>query len=262
LLKIVTWNVNSINARLETALEYLKEKSPDVVLLQETKCINDAFPTEQIADLGYNIKLHGQKTYNGVAILSKFPIEEVTTHFDGNPDENQARYIEALITVRSKVVRVAAVYVPNGQEVGSEKFEYKLKFFESIYNHLKKLLEYEEILIVGGDFNVAENDIDVFDPRKLQGNVCFHKLEKEMFRKILSLGFADSFRLLHKTSQEFSWWDYRGGSFEHNLGMRIDYLLTSPEATDLIKSSYHDHYLRALPKASDHIPVCVELSFA
>ncbi len=265
-IKIASWNVNSINARLENLLFWLKETKPDVVLLQEIKCEENNFPLQPITDLGYNVAIFGQKSYNGVAILSKFPLQDVIKNLDKN--DPQSRYIEALICVPDQAIRVASIYVPNGgaellpnQKANeSDKFLYKMKFFNQIHNHLQSLLKHNEIAVFGGDYNVAANDIDVYDPISLKNTVCFHLDEQKKFRQILNLGYLDSFRIANPNTQNFSWWDYRGNCWAYNKGMRIDYLLTSPKATDCLTSAFmDDKMMMERTKPSDHCPVVVTL---
>lgn len=250
-MKIVSWNVNSVKSRLEHLIRYLRESSPDVVLLQELKCVDDAFPRLEIEDIGYNVATYGQKSYNGVAILSKYRIEDVHREFD----DEQARYIEAV----TNNVRVASVYVPNGQEVGSDKFAYKLSFFEKLRRHMQNIFEYEEKIVIGGDFNVAPHDIDVYDPKLLRGTVCFNPQEQACFRALLGIGYIDSYRALSGNKQEFSWWDYRAGAYQHNKGMRIDHILLNPEAADAMQAAGIDHAPRTWDKPSDHTPTWVHI---
>jgi len=269
-IKIASFNVNSVKARLPRLLEWLKNSNPDVVLLQELKCIESEFPVEALYDAGYNVAVSGQKSYNGVAILSKYKIEDVVKALptlDGEVDE-QARYIEGVISVGGSAIRVASIYVPNGggdlmpNETleTSQKFTYKLKFFERLKSHFSRLAEFNEMQIFGGDYNVAVEEIDVFDPKSLRNTVCFHDLERQKFRSILNLGIVDSYRAANPQSQAFSWWDYRGGSWQHNKGMRIDYLLTSPQAADkIVATAIEDRGVRDQEKASDHCPVCVTI---
>lgn len=267
-IKIASFNVNSINARLPNVLQWLKESNVDIVCLQELKCMEEKFPFEPLLDAGYNAVVNGQKTYNGVAILSKFKIEEVIKDLPNNPDP-QARYIEALIPVENEVLRVSSIYLPNGggplqdgeKVEDSEKFKYKMDFFDRLNAHFKELLTYDEIQIFGGDYNVGAEEIDVYDPKSLKNTVCFHDLERQKFRQLLHLGLDDSYRkYVGDDIQNFSWWDYRGGSWQHNKGMRIDYLLTSPRASDkIVNASIEDKGVRDQEKASDHCPVIVEL---
>lgn len=259
--KIVTWNVNSIKSRLQHVLRYLDENQPDILLLQELKCTDENFPYMEIEDKGYNVAVHGQKTYNGVAIISKFPLEDVQKGLPGNENDEQARYIEAVVSVEHEAWRVVSVYVPNGQSPTSDKFPYKLGFFDKLEAHIAQLLTYEEKLVVGGDYNVAPSAEDVYAPKQLEGTCCFHHAERAKFRKLTHLGLADAYRVIHPTKgDEYSWWDYRGGGWQRNQGMRIDHLLLSPEASDSLKDANIDKTPRGWEKASDHAPVWAEIA--
>lgn len=261
---IATWNVNSIKARLEHVLAWLKETAPDIALLQELKCIDEAFPREQIEDLGYNVATHGQKTYNGVAILSKFPLDDVVRGLPGDESDEQARYIEAVASLPGgEAVRIASVYVPNGQEIGSDKFAYKLAFFERLKNHLAGLLAFEEMVVIGGDYNVAPTGADVYAPEQLAGSICFHPDEQAAWRRMVHLGYSDAYRLMHPEGDgdcPFSWWDYRAGGWQNNKGLRIDHHLLSPQAADRLTDCSVQRELRDVEKASDHAPVLAVLT--
>jgi len=267
-VKIASFNVNSVNARLPNLIEWLKTSNPDIVCLQELKCLEEKFPFDALMDCGYNAAVNGQKTYNGVAILSRHRIEDVVKDLPNNPDP-QARYIEAVIPVEEQALRVSSIYLPNGGgslEQGesvenSEKFKYKMDFFDRLNSHFKDLLKYDEIQIHGGDYNVGAEEIDVYDPKSLKNTVCFHDLERQKFRQLLNLGLIDSYRsFAGNETQSFSWWDYRGGSWQHNKGMRIDYLLVSPQGADKISNAaIEDKGVRDKEKASDHCPVIVEI---
>ena len=255
-MKIATWNINSIRARILHLTTWLKEASPDVLLLQETKCLEEQFPFEPIEDLGYNVAVVGQKSYNGVAILSKQPIEDVITKLPGDEEDLQARYIEAVVGT----TRVASVYVPNGQDLGTDKYQYKLRFFERLYTHLKTLLTHEESFVIGGDYNVAPRDADTYDPKKFQNRLLVSPAERAAFRSLTNLGIYDALRVLHpedtsNNADFFTWWDYRQGSFEKNNGLRIDHLLLSPQAVDHLKDVGIDKETRAQEKPSDHAPL-------
>ena len=260
MLKVCCWNINSIKVRLNQLFSLVHEENPDIILLQEIKTLEAAFPYESISDLGYNIAINGQKAFNGVAILSKLPLEDIKINFSNNPDPSQARFIEAVISFDNKAARFISIYVPNGQEVGTEKFYYKLEFLESFKRYLEDLLSLEEILIIGGDFNVANEDIDVYDPVGLKDSIGFNIEEQIRFRKILNLGFSDSFRVLNPDISNYSWWDYRKGGWQNNLGMRIDYILTSPKSSDYLIESYMNTSFRSLPQPSDHVPVICKLN--
>jgi exodeoxyribonuclease-3 len=258
-MHIATWNVNSVKSRITHLVQYIRDYAPDVLLLQELKCQTEDFPYMEIEELGYNVAAHGQKSYNGVAILSKYPIEDVITLLPGDANDDQARYIEAVISTSGKALRVASIYVPNGQSPDSEKFPYKLRFFERLHAHIRTLLRHEEILVLGGDYNVAPEAIDVFDPKSLNGTTCFHPEERARFRSLLHLGLTDAYRATNDNTQHFSWWDYRGSGWEHNKGMRIDHLLLSPGAADLLQSSDIMDITRGWEKPSDHAPVVCEI---
>ncbi len=257
-MKIATWNVNSVKARLTHLCDWLRLSQCDVVLLQELKCETDAFPRMEIEDLGYNIALIGQKTYNGVAILSKYPLDDVVLRLDGDDADEQARYIEALICAQTPV-RVASIYVPNGQEVGSDKFAYKLRFYDRLYAHAKALLTLDEPVILGGDYNVAPYAVDVFDAAKLDGSVCYHEAERAKLRSLLHLGYYDAFRVLNPDAKLYSWWDYRAGGYANNHGLRIDHLLCNALALDNASACLVDETPRGWEKPSDHAPVMVTL---
>jgi exodeoxyribonuclease-3 len=232
----------------------LKDTQPDIVLLQEIKCEDKDFPCGPIEDLGYNIALFGQKTYNGVAILAKKPIEDVTRGLPTFSDDENSRYIEAVV----ETTRVASVYVPNGQAVGSEKYQYKMKFLEGLRDHLSSILLFEEACVIGGDYNIAPEDRDVSQPDLWQGEILCSAAERQHFQSLLHLGYYDALRLHHQGPGPFSWWDYRSGAWQRDNGLRIDHLLLSPLAVDLTEASGVDRAPRAKEKASDHAPVwCV-----
>lgn len=258
-ISIATFNVNSIKARLPNLLAWLDEARPDIALLQELKCVDEAFPAIEIEERGYNIASHGQKTYNGVAILSKFPIDDVVRGLSGDDSDEQARYIEAVASIKGGAIRVASAYVPNGQDVASDKFPYKLKFLERLRAHWAERLTYQEIAVLGGDFNVAPAPLDVYDHAALDGSVCYHPLERERLSALMHLGLYDAFRTLHPTTQQFSWWDYRGGGYQRGHGLRIDHLLLSPMAVDALTSCIIDETPRGREKPSDHAPVIATL---
>jgi len=250
-LSIATWNVNSVRTRLPHLLGWLREEKPDIVLLQEIKCVDEQFPRMEIEELGYNIATHGQKSYNGVAILSKFPLEDVSRGLPGGDNDLHARYIEAITTTPLGVFRVASVYVPNGQEMGSEKCMFKCSFLERLYAHAKMLRGYDEMLVIGGDYNIAPTDADVADPKAWAGSVLTHDTLRTAFRKLVNLGLYDAGVGTHA----YSWWDYRAGAFEKNDGLRIDHLLMSPQAMDKFSACHVATSLRVLEKPSDHAPV-------
>ena len=262
-VSIATWNVNSVRSRLGQLVEWLKSPAAaDIVCLQELKTVNENFPFMEIEELGYNIAIHGQKTYNGVGILSKYPLSDIVKTIPGNEADEQARYIEAVASVGKSAIRVASVYVPNGQEVGSDKFAYKMAFYDFLYHHFSKLLELDEMLVIGGDYNVAPYPIDVHDPASMEGTVCYHPAERAKLRSLLHLGLYDTFRLCAPDRPQYSWWDYRANSWKAGKGMRIDHLLVSPQAVDHVVGCAVLESMRDAEKASDHAPVMCTLKLA
>ncbi len=253
--KIVTWNVNSIKVRLNHLREFIAEHDPDVICLQELKCETDKFPSEELSDLPYNLYIHGQKTYNGVAILSKVPADEVVTEFPDNPIPEQARFIECSFNTPIGYARIISLYAPNGGEVGSDKFEIKLNFYDAFTNYINSKKSFEEKLFVGSDYNIAPFDIDVHSPNKLRDSTCFTLTEQKKLRTILNNGFIDNFRAKYPTKKEFSWWDYRAGAFEQNKGMRIDTIISSSNALQNLEDCIIDYKTREKEKPSDHAPV-------
>lgn len=265
-MKLATWNVNSIKARLEAVTTWLKEAEPDVVCLQELKCTDETFPAEPFEALGYNCAVHGQKTYNGVAILSKRPMEDVTPRLPGGDPlpngeaDDHARYIEAVIPVKKGVVRVASIYAPNGNPVNSDKFPYKLEWLARLKTHAKKLLKLEEPLALMGDFNVIPTPDDCYDPKVWENDALFQPESRAALRAIEYLGFADAFRACHAETHQYTFWDYQAGAWTKDHGIRIDHILLSPQAADHLKGSGIDKKVRGREKPSDHVPVWCELN--
>lgn len=254
---VATWNVNSVNARLPNVLEWLGAARPDVVLLQEIKCQDAAFPTEPFAALGYEVATHGQKSYNGVAILSRLPLRDVARGLPGAPGDEQARYIEAT----AGDLRVASIYLPNGNPVGTEKFAYKLAWMERLRAHAAELLADGAPLVLGGDFNVIPEPIDCHDPRAWEGDALFQPESRRAFRALLHLGLTDAFRALHPDEERaYTFWDYQGGAFQLDHGVRIDHFLLSAAAADRLVACTIDKAPRRKPKASDHTPVVATLA--
>lgn len=253
MVSISTWNVNSVNAHLEQINAWIANHNPDIILLQETKCEDVKFPYQEFES--YNVHHNGQKTYNGVAILSKFPLEDVVLDFPGNPVPEQARFIEANILTPAGLIKVVNLYIPNGSEVTSDKFAMKLVFLENLTLYLKSL-DTSIPTIIGGDFNIAPFDIDVYSPEALKGEVLFTDEEKALMRKILNSNFFDLYRLAYPQVQEFSWWGYRGNSLERNEGFRIDFLLANPLLANLLQTvKIQPEIRRFTGKCSDHVPV-------
>jgi exodeoxyribonuclease III len=264
LLRVATWNVNSVRTRLQHLIEWLRQESPDIVLLQELKCIDDAFPFLEIEGLGYDVAVYGEKTYNGVGILSKYPLDDIIRGIPGNEDDVHARYIEAVIALPGQAVRIASVYVPNGSEITSDKYQYKLRFLEKFKEHMSSLLRYEEALIVGGDYNIAPTDHDARHPKAWKDSVLTHDEVRMAWRRLTNLGLYDAYRLVYPNSEHeagYSWWDYRSGAFAANDGLRIDHLLLSPQAADRLTACRVEKNLRTLEKPSDHAPVLGSFQF-
>ncbi len=260
-MKIATWNVNSVKARLDNVLEWLKAAEPDVVLLQEIKTVDDGFPQLEIQGLGYHCAVHGQKSYNGVAILSRIGLDDVRCRLDGDDGDEQARYIEATVGAvgGNGGVRVASIYLPNGNPVSTEKFAYKLAWMERLRARAAELLAAERPVVLGGDYNVIPTDDDVHDPAAWADDALFRPESRAAFRSILWLGYTDAFRAIDPTPHKYTFWDYQGGAWQRDEGIRIDHLLLSPQAADRLAAAGIDTAPRARPKASDHTPVWCEL---
>ncbi len=252
-MKIASWNVNSLKVRLPHLLDWLSSSSIDVIALQETKTVDELFPVEALKQAGYQLQFHGQKTYNGVAILSRLPLEHVEKTPDYFPDE-QARLLAA--TIRG--VRVVNVYVPNGAAVDSDKYTYKLTWLKALHRYLHEQIQGYEQVVVLGDFNIAPHDQDVYDPIAWQGQVLVSKPERVALQAILQLGFEDCFRLLCQESKVYSWWDYRMNAYARNQGLRIDLILATKALATALSSCVIDQSLRALERPSDHAPVVAE----
>ena len=255
--QIATWNVNSLNVRLPQVLDWLREQQPDILALQETKLTNAGFPLLDIANSGYQAVFSGQKTYNGVAILSRQPASDPATDIPGLNDPQRR-----VLGVTIGDVRVLNLYVPNGQSVGSDKYAYKLAWLDQLAAWLETERARYPRLIVLGDFNIAPEDRDVHDPAAWTGQVLCSAAERAAFRRLLDLGLQDAFRLFPQESQTFSWWDYRAAAFRRNLGLRIDHILISPALAAVCKSCQVDKAPRRLERPSDHAPVMAEFELA
>ncbi len=258
-MKIASWNVNSIKARLENVLKWIEANDPDILMLQELKCEESAFPYDAFSHLSYNYAISGQKTYNGVAILSKYPIDEIKTNLPHSPCSDQARFVEIGFSSPIGYMRAINIYVPNGGEIGSDKFDIKMNFLPALQSYLKSIQNYEENIIIGGDFNVAPFDSDVYNAQELENSTCFTLQERKLMREILNDNWHDLYRLMNPLSHEYSWWDYRAGGFQKNHGMRIDFLLSNAKIVDHLSTATIDRHARSEEKASDHAPVIVTL---
>jgi exodeoxyribonuclease-3 len=258
MVKIATWNVNSIKVRLPHVLAWLESAKPDVLLLQELKCIADNFPMLEINAAGYQAEVVGQKAYNGVAILSREPITETITRLPGEPEDEQARYVEGTTCG----VRVASIYLPNGNPVDSDKYPYKLRWLARLRDHVRAQLAREEPLILGGDYNVIPMPEDVYDPKGWADDALFKQETRLAFRSLTGLGLTDAFRALHPTAHAYTYWDYQGIAWSADRGLRIDHLLLSPQAADRLNACEIDRKPRGQEKASDHTPIWCALDDA
>lgn len=257
---IATWNINSIKARSDVAVAWLKEAVPDVVCFQEIKCEDAAFPTGLFEDLGYAVVTHGQKTYNGVAILSKSRPEDVRRGLPGDGDDAQARYLEAVIPSPAGAVRVASIYLPNGNPPDSEKYEYKLRWMNRLIAHARRLLKHEEALVLAGDYNVIPTVRDARHPEHWAGDALFLPRTRAKFQELVNLGFTDAVRqALGERDGLYTFWDYQAGAWQKNNGIRIDHLLLSPQAADRLVAARIDPHVRGWERPSDHVPVVIRL---
>ncbi|MET0272285.1 MAG: exodeoxyribonuclease III [Phenylobacterium sp.] len=257
-MRIATWNVNSVNARLETVVKWFEAAQPDVACLQEIKCVDEKFPAEAFERLGYNVAVHGQKTYNGVALLSKTPLEDVRRGLPGDDTDEQARYIEAVVSGRQPV-RVASIYLPNGNPIATEKFAYKLAWMERLHRHAQDLLTLEEPLVLTGDFNVIPEPRDAEFPKNWVDDALFQPESREAFRALKWLGLTEAYLEADGAPGAYTFWDYQAGAWQRNNGIRIDHALLSPQAADLLRGVTIHRDVRGWEKPSDHVPLMVEL---
>ena len=257
-MRIASWNVNSVRLRLPALLAYLEKQAPDALVLQELKCPEEAFPRPEIEDAGYNIAILGQKSFNGVALLSKTPIEDVTRGLPGFEDP-QSRYIEGVVTDGAgSVWRIASIYSPNGNPPESEKYSYKLAFMDALAAHAQKLLALEEKLALAGDYNVIPAAEDVYDPKAWADDALFLPQTRARFHELLNLGFTDALRATSDAAGLYTFWDYQAGAWQKNNGLRIDHLLLSPQAADRLQGVVIDKAMRGGEKPSDHVPIRAE----
>ncbi|WP_300545396.1 exodeoxyribonuclease III [Maricaulis sp.] len=254
-LTVASWNVNSIKARLPNVIEWLEDAKPDVACLQEIKTVDEAFPREEIERLGYNIEAHGQKTYNGVAILSRHPIEDVQARLPGDDEDEQARYLEAVISAETGPVRVASIYLPNGNPAPGPKYDYKLAWMERLYAHAGRLLAYEEPTILAGDYNCIPRDSDCWDMAEWEKDALALPQTRAAFRALKWLGYTEAFEQVDGRGHQYTFYDYQAGRWQKGHGIRIDHLLCSPQAADRLEGVDIQRATRGKPKASDHIPI-------
>jgi exodeoxyribonuclease-3 len=258
-MRIATWNVNSVRQRLDNLLTWLKERQPDIVCLQEIKCVDDAFPREAIESLGYNVAVHGQKAFNGVALLSKLPFDEVAPGLIGDDGDVQARFLEALVSTKTGALRVVSLYLPNGNPPNTEKYPYKLKWMDRLIAFSRERLKLEEPLVLAGDYNVIPAAADARNPAAWTNDALFLPPTREKFRTLINLGLTDAIRSVSDASDLYTFWDYQAGAFAKDDGIRIDHLLLSPQAADRLVDGGIDRHVRSWDKPSDHVPVYVDL---
>jgi exodeoxyribonuclease III len=257
-MRIATWNVNSVNARLDTVLRWFEEAKPDVACLQEIKCVDEKFPAEAFERLGYNVAIHGQKSYNGVALISKTPMEDVRRGLPGDPADEQARYIEAVIS-GPEPVRVASIYLPNGNPVDTEKFTYKLAWLARLNAHARDLLVLEERFALLGDYNVIPERRDAEFADNWTGDALFRTESREAFRALKNLGLTEAYLQADGAPGAYTFWDYQAGAWQRNNGIRIDHALLSPQAADRLRGVSIHRDVRSWDKPSDHVPLVIEL---
>lgn len=258
-MKVATWNINGVRARIGNMLHWLRESSPDIVCLQEIKTVDEQFPRAEVEALGYNVETHGQKGFNGVALLSKLPFDEVTRGLPGDETDEQARFIEGVFSTSKGALRVASLYLPNGNPVGTEKFPYKLAWMARLERWARDRLDLEEPLVLAGDYNVIPEPIDARRPEDWVNDALFQPETRQAFRRLGNLGFTEAIRSVTDAPDTYTFWDYQAGAWQKNNGIRIDHLMLSPEAADHLSSASIEKHVRAWEKPSDHVPVAIEL---
>jgi len=258
-VRIATWNVNSIKQRIDSARTWLSERKPDIVCLQETKCVDDGFPRMEFESLGYNVAVHGQKTFNGVAVLSKFPFDEVNQGLPGDDADDHARFLEAVVSTGTGALRVASIYLPNGNPPQTEKYTYKIAWMKRLSAYARKRLSLEEPLVLAGDYNVIPAAADARNPQAWIDDALFLPRTRDEFRTLVNLGFTDAVRATSDDPGLYTFWDYQAGAWQKNNGIRIDHVLLSPTAADKLHNVGIDRHVRTWEKPSDHVPVWVDL---
>jgi len=259
-MRIATWNINGVKAREGALKQFLKEHQPDILCLQEIKTVDEGFPAAEIEGLGYNVATHGQKSWNGVAILSKMPVDEITRGLPGDDTDEQSRLIEGVFSVEGGAIRVCNIYLPNGNPVDSEKFPYKLRWMERLIAFVEERLEFEEPFILLGDFNLIPAPIDAHDPDAWWGDALFRPESLEKFRALANLGLTDALRAV-TDEPAYTFWDFQAGAWRRNAGIRIDHLMLSPQAADRLENVTVHKDVRGWDKPSDHVPVEGEFTF-
>jgi exodeoxyribonuclease-3 len=260
-MRIATWNVNSIKQRLDNVVAWLREREPDVACLQETKCVDEAFPREIIEALGYNVAVHGQKAFNGVAVLSRLRFDEVTPRLPGDDEDDHARFLEVVVSAGSRAVRIASIYLPNGNPPGTDKYPYKLGWMDRLLHYADARMRLEEPLVLAGDYNVIPGPADVYNPAAWADDALFLPQTRAKFGALLNLGLTDAVRATCDADGLYTFWDYQAGAWQKNAGLRIDHLLLSPQAADRLAAVGIDKHVRGWEKPSDHVPVWIELEF-
>ena len=260
-MRIATWNINSVNQRVPNLVAWLKAREPDVVCLQEIKCVDANFPAEPFEALGYNVAVSGQKTFNGVAILSKLPLEDVSRGLPGDPSDEQARFIAATISTPSGAARVACIYLPNGNPINTDKYTYKISWMDRLFQYCNEHLAAEEPLIVAGDYNVIPTPADARFPEAWTNDALFLPKTRNSYRALANLGFTDAVRAVSEDPGIYTFWDYQAGAWQKNNGIRIDHLLLSPLAASRLSAAGIDKHVRGWEKPSDHVPVWIDLDF-
>ncbi len=258
-MKIASFNINGIKARLPALLDWLQQASPDVALLQEIKSVDENFPREQIEDLGYRVETHGQKSFNGVAIISKLPIEDITRGLPGDADDVQARWIEATVIGDKCAVRVCGLYLPNGNPAPGPKYDYKLAWMRRQYDRARELLALEEPFLMAGDYNVIPQVEDCWDAKPWVDDALYLPQSREAFQRLKNLGLTEAFRVRNAAPGNYTFWDYQAGAWNRDHGIRIDHFLMSPECADLLLDCQIDKDIRGYERPSDHVPIWVEL---
>ena len=257
-MKIASFNINGIKARIQALPDWLDDAQPDVVLLQEIKSVDETFPREVFEDRGYNVETHGQKSFNGVAILSKLPLEDVTRGLPGDDSDEQARWIEATV-MGKQAIRICGLYLPNGNPTPGPKYDYKLAWMERLYSRAKQLLAEETPALMAGDYNIIPQAEDAASPEAWVEDALYRPESRAAYRRILNLGFTEAFRSVTQGPGHYSFWDYQAGAWNKNDGIRIDHFLLSPQCADLLQDCQIDKDIRAREKPSDHVPIWVQL---
>ena len=262
-MKVATWNINGVKARIENLVAWLKESQPDIVCLQEIKTVDEGFPRSEVEALGYHVETHGQKGFNGVAILSRLPFDEVNRGLPGDDEDDQSRFIEGVFSTDRGVLRVVSLYLPNGNPISEDrKFGYKLRWMARLERWAAERLRLEEPLVLAGDYNIIPEKEDARRWQDWVNDALFQPESRQAFRRLLSLGFTESIRSVTDAPDVYTFWDYQAGAWQKNNGIRIDHLLLSPEAANALRAASVEKHVRSWEKPSDHVPVAIDLGIA